>query len=50
MVDVRFSQAWNIYFLFNSDVMNIVLKADRRRSRRPYFVIFVFWRNLLYSK
>ena len=44
----------NIYLLFNSDIVNFVLKTDgvgegvwERGYRRPYSVIIVFWGALI---
>ena len=40
-------QGSNKYFLFNPDIEYFVLKTDREKGRRPYFIIFVFWSALI---
>ena len=37
----------NMYLLFNSDIMNLLLKTNGERNRRPNFVIFVVWSTLI---
>ena len=44
---VRYLQGSNKYFLFNPDIEYFVLKTDREKGRRPYFIIFVFWSALI---
>ena len=47
----------NIYLLFNSGIVKFVLKTDGGEEgvwewecRKPYFVIFVFWVDLIIGK
>ena len=35
----------SIYLLFDSDVLNFLLKNNVGRHRRPNFVIFIVWRG-----
>ena len=35
--------------LFNSDIVNLLIKANGGRDRRPNFVIFVIWTALIVS-
>ena len=37
----RFTGEQDVYWLFNSDVVNYLLKTTGERDRRPNFVIFV---------
>ena len=36
--------------LFNSDIVNLLLKTNMGRDRRPNFVIFVVWSALIVSR
>ena len=33
----------NMDLLFNSDIVNLLLKTNRGRDRRPNFAVFVVW-------
>ena len=44
---VRYLQSSNKHFLFNPDIEYFVLKTDREKGRRPYFIIFAFWSALI---
>ena len=39
-----------MYLLFNSYIVNLYLKANGRRIRRPNFVIFVVWCALIIGR
>ena len=45
VLDVRdhFPRGISIYLLFNSDILNLQLKANVGGHRRPSFVIFINW-------
>ena len=36
--------------LFNSDILNLLLKTNMGRDRRPNFVIFVVWSALIVGR
>ena len=36
--------------LFNSDIVNLLLKTNMGRDRRPNFVIFVVWSALIVGR
>ena len=36
--------------LFDSDIVNLLLKTNEGRERRPNFVIFVVWSALIVGK
>ena len=36
-----------MYLLFNSDIVNLLLKTIRGRNRRTTFLIFVVWSALI---
>ena len=35
------------HLLFNSDIVNLLLKTNLGRNRRPNFVVFVVWNTLV---
>ena len=49
MVRDRFPERQNMNLLFDSDIVNLLLKTSRVRNRRPSFVIFVIWSALTVS-
>ena len=49
MVRDRFSERQNMNLLFDSDIVNLLLKTNGVRNKRPSFVIFVIWSALTVS-
>ena len=47
MAQFCFQAGQSIYLLFNSDVVNFLLKTNVGRDRKPNFVIFVGWSALI---
>ena len=45
--EVRSPARENIFLLFNSDIVNLLLNTNEGRNRRPNFVIFVVWYTLI---
>ena len=43
----RFPRWREVYLLFNSDIVNYILKTTKGRDRRPNFVKFVIWSALI---
>ena len=43
----RFPGGQNMNLLFHSDIVNLLLKANGGRGRKPDFVIFVDWSALI---
>ena len=39
-----------MYLLFNSDLVNFLLKTNGERDRWPNFVMFVVWSALIVSE
>ena len=46
MVQVQLPLEWNTYFLFNTDIVNFVLKTDEGGAESIVLLIFVLWRCL----
>ena len=42
-----FLEGQSIYLLFNSDVVNFLLKTNGGRDRKPNFVLFLGWSALI---
>ena len=40
----------NVDLLFNSDIVNLLLKTNRGRNRKPNFVIFIVWSALIVGR
>ena len=40
----------NMFSLFNSDIVNLLLNINRGRKKRPNFVIFVVWYTLFVGR
>ena len=47
MAQFCFLEGQSIYLLFNSDIVNLLLKTDGGRDRMPNFVIFEVWSALI---
>ena len=47
MAQFCFLEEQSISLLFNSDILNFMLKTDGGRTRKPNFVIFVVWSALI---
>ena len=47
MAQFCFLEGQSIYLLFSSDIVNLLLKTDGGRDRKPNFVIFEVWSALI---
>ena len=47
MAQDRFLGRENMDLVFNSDIVNLLLKTNARRDRRPNSVIFEVWSALI---
>ena len=45
--EVRSPARENIFWLFNSDILNLLLNINRGRKKIPNFVTFVVWHTLI---
>ena len=47
VIEVRSLPRENIFLLFNSDIVNLLLNTNEGRNRSPNFLIFVAWYTLI---